>query len=35
MSYNELVESERAFTESAPQAGWEDFYADRIIARFS
>jgi hypothetical protein len=32
---HELVESERAFTESAPEERWQDFYADRIIARFS
>jgi hypothetical protein len=32
---HELVECEGAFTESAPDARWEDFYADRIIARFS
>jgi hypothetical protein len=29
-----LVESERALAETAPGAGWEDFYADRIIDRF-
>ena len=32
---HELVESERAFNESAPEARWQDFYADRIVARFS
>ena len=32
---HELVESERAFTESAPDSRWEDFYAERIITRFS
>jgi hypothetical protein len=31
---HELVESERAFDETAPPARWEDFYADRIIGRF-
>jgi hypothetical protein len=31
---HELVESERAFAEGVPEASWEDFYADRIIARF-
>jgi hypothetical protein len=29
---HELVEAERA--ETAPAAGWRDFYADRIIGRF-
>jgi hypothetical protein len=28
------VESERTFTETAPEASWEDFYAERIIGRF-
>ena len=32
---HELVESDRAFTESAPEARWQDFYAERIVARFS
>jgi hypothetical protein len=31
---HELVESERALAETAPKAGWEDFYAERIIHRF-
>jgi hypothetical protein len=31
---HELVESERALTESAPDVRWEDFYAERIVARF-
>jgi hypothetical protein len=31
---HELVESERAFAETAPAARWQDFYADRIIGRF-
>jgi hypothetical protein len=31
---HELVEAERAFAETAPAAGWQDFYADRIIGRF-
>jgi hypothetical protein len=31
---HELVEAERALTETAPEAGWQDFYAERIIARF-
>jgi hypothetical protein len=31
---HELVESERAFAETAPATGWEDFYAERIIASF-
>jgi hypothetical protein len=32
---HELVESERAFAESAPEAPWEAFYAGRIIDRFA
>jgi hypothetical protein len=31
---HELVESERAFAETAPAARWRDYYADRIIGRF-
>jgi hypothetical protein len=31
---HELVESERAFAAAPPQTRWEDFYADRIVARF-
>jgi hypothetical protein len=31
---HELVESERALAETARQAPWHDFYAERIIARF-
>jgi hypothetical protein len=31
---HELVESERAFAAAAPPTRWEDFYADRIVARF-
>jgi hypothetical protein len=31
---HELVESERAFAETAPAARWQDFYAERIIGRF-
>jgi hypothetical protein len=31
---HELVESERAFAETAPAERWEDFYADRIVGRF-
>lgn len=31
---HELVESERAFAETAPEARWEDFYAERIVERF-
>jgi hypothetical protein len=31
---HELVESERAFDETAPDASWEQFYAERIIGRF-
>jgi hypothetical protein len=31
---HELVESERAFAEEAPDARWEDFYAERIVKRF-
>jgi hypothetical protein len=31
---HELVDSERAFAETAPAARWEDFYAERIIGRF-
>jgi hypothetical protein len=30
-----LVESEKAFAETAPAASWEDFYADRITHRFA
>jgi hypothetical protein len=28
------VESDRAFTDTAPDARWEDFYAERIVDRF-
>jgi hypothetical protein len=31
---HELVESERAVAETAPDARWEDVYAERIIDRF-
>jgi hypothetical protein len=31
---HELVESERALAQAAPDARWEDFYADRIVGRF-
>jgi hypothetical protein len=31
---HELVESERALAETAPDARWEDFYAKRIVDRF-
>ena len=31
---HELVESERAFADTAPATRWEDFYAERIIGRF-
>jgi hypothetical protein len=31
---HELVESERAFAETAPAARWQAFYADRIVGRF-
>jgi hypothetical protein len=31
---HELVESERDFTETAPEARWEEFYAERIVDRF-
>jgi hypothetical protein len=31
---HELVESERALAETAPEARWEDFYAKRIVDRF-
>jgi hypothetical protein len=31
---HELVEAERVLTETEPAASWEDFYAERIIARF-
>jgi hypothetical protein len=31
---HELVESERAFAAAAAPGRWEDFYADRIVARF-
>ena len=30
----ELVESERAFAETAPATRWQAFYAERIIGRF-
>jgi hypothetical protein len=28
------VEAERALAEAAPDARWQDVYAERIIARF-
>ena len=31
---HELVECEHEFAEAASAAGWEDFYAERIVARF-
>ena len=31
---HELVESDRVFGETAPDARWEDFYAERIVDRF-
>jgi len=31
---HELVEYERAVAQAAPDARWEDFYADRIVGRF-
>ena len=31
---HELVESERAFADGAPDARWEDVYAERIVDRF-
>ena len=31
---HELVEAERAFAEAAPDARWEDVYAERVVARF-
>jgi hypothetical protein len=31
---HELVESERALAETAPETRWQHFYAERIIARF-
>ena len=31
---HELVESEHAFNAAGPSARWEDFYAERIVARF-
>jgi hypothetical protein len=31
---HELVESERALAETSPDAGWQAFYAERIVARF-
>jgi hypothetical protein len=31
---HELVESDRAFGEVAPDMPWEDFYAERIVGRF-
>jgi hypothetical protein len=32
---HELVESERTFAETTPDSSWEDFYAERIAARFT
>jgi hypothetical protein len=32
---HELVESERAFAAADDPGRWEDFYANRIVARFS
>jgi hypothetical protein len=31
---HELVESERALADAAPDARWQDVYAERIVARF-
>jgi len=31
---HELVESERAFTDTSPDGSWEDVYAERIVQRF-
>jgi hypothetical protein len=31
---HELVESERALADAAPDARWQDFYAERIVGRF-
>ena len=31
---HELVESDRAFTETSPEGSWEDVYAERIVERF-
>ena len=31
---HELVESDRAFTETVPDGRWEDLYAERIVDRF-
>jgi hypothetical protein len=31
---HELVDAERALAEAAPDARWQDVYAERIIARF-
>jgi hypothetical protein len=31
---HELVESERALAETAPDTPWPNFYAERIVARF-
>jgi hypothetical protein len=31
---HELVESERAVAETAPEARWEDVYAERIVDSF-
>jgi hypothetical protein len=32
---HELVESERAFADTQPSIRWEEFYAARIVERFS
>ena len=31
---HELVDCERAFADAGPAGTWEDFYAERIVARF-
>jgi hypothetical protein len=31
---HELVESDRAHADTAPEGRWEDFYAERIVDRF-
>jgi hypothetical protein len=31
---HELVESERALAQAAPETRWEDLYAERIVDRF-
>jgi hypothetical protein len=32
---HELVECERIYADTAPEEGWEDWYATRVIDRFA